>query len=166
MLAQDGSLLATCLNAATLALVDAGVPMTGYVVGCTVGVVNGGGAGSGNDEAAEPVLDVNALEEQELPFLTVATGGGVSNGIRMEDDDTNVGGGSGAAAVNGNDRLDVGGSGGSNGRRNYKNAANAKILLLMLETRVPAEKLEDMLSVGIKGCDRVRRILDRVVRSS
>jgi exosome complex component RRP41 len=32
VLSQDGSLLAACLNAATLALVDAGVPMSDYVV--------------------------------------------------------------------------------------------------------------------------------------
>ena len=188
MLAQDGSLLATCLNAATLALVDAGVPMTGYAVGCTVGVVGGD-----DDSAAEPVLDVNALEELELPFLTIATGGGVNSGIRMgdddddgdiagfgaavdDDDDDDDGNDSvrskikikidGVTAAAGGGGVGVGGGGGGGGERRRKIAANAKISLLMLETRVPADKLEDMLSVGIEGCDRVRRILDKVVRSS
>jgi len=37
VLAQDGALLACCLNAAALALADAGVPMHDYVVACTAG---------------------------------------------------------------------------------------------------------------------------------
>ena len=36
ILSQDGSLLAACLNAATLALVDAGIPMTDYIASTTV----------------------------------------------------------------------------------------------------------------------------------
>ena len=38
VLSQDGSLLAACLNAATLALIDAGIPMSDYVVACTSGL--------------------------------------------------------------------------------------------------------------------------------
>ena len=37
VLSQDGSLLAACLNAATLALIDAGIPMSDYVAACTAG---------------------------------------------------------------------------------------------------------------------------------
>ena len=68
ILSQDGSLLAACLNAATLALIDAGVPMSDYLVACTAGSTASYAA---NDEAADPLLDLNSLEEQELPFLTV-----------------------------------------------------------------------------------------------
>lgn len=70
VLAQDGSLLAACLNAATLALVDAGIPMSDYIVACTSGSTS---SYSSNDDSADPLLDLNGLEEQELPFLTVAT---------------------------------------------------------------------------------------------
>ncbi|KAL8760578.1 MAG: hypothetical protein Q9184_003249 [Pyrenodesmia sp. 2 TL-2023] len=70
VLSQDGSLLAACLNAATLALIDAGVPMSDYVVACTSGSTS---SYSSNDEAADPLLDLNGTEEQELPFLTVGT---------------------------------------------------------------------------------------------
>ncbi|KAL8695079.1 MAG: hypothetical protein Q9218_000357 [Villophora microphyllina] len=70
VLSQDGSLLAACLNAATLALIDAGVPMSDYIVACTSGSTS---SYSSNDEAADPLLDLNGLEEQELPFLTVGT---------------------------------------------------------------------------------------------
>lgn len=70
VLSQDGSLLATCLNAATLALIDAGIPMTDYISACTAGST---ASYSANDESADPLLDLNGLEEQELPFLTVGT---------------------------------------------------------------------------------------------
>lgn len=70
VLSQDGSLLAALINAATLALVDAGIPMTDYLVACTAGSTSSYAA---NDESADPLLDLNAQEETELPFLTVAT---------------------------------------------------------------------------------------------
>ena len=70
VLAQDGSLLAACLNAATLALIDAGVPMADYIAACTAGSTS---SYTSNDESADPLLDLNGLEEQELPFLTVGT---------------------------------------------------------------------------------------------
>lgn len=71
ILSQDGSLLAACLNAATLALVDAGVPMTDYLVACTAA----SSSTSADNDTSDPLLDLNNLEEQELPFLTVATHG-------------------------------------------------------------------------------------------
>lgn len=70
VLSQDGSLLAACLNATTLALIDAGIPMSDYVTACTAGSTS---SYSSNDERADPLLDLNGLEEQELPFLTVGT---------------------------------------------------------------------------------------------
>ena len=73
VLAQDGALLAACLNAATLALIDAGVPMPDYLCAVTAGTTSAHAAG---DEKADPLLDMCLQEEQELPFLTVATGGG------------------------------------------------------------------------------------------
>lgn len=70
VLSSDGSLLAALINAATLALVDAGVPMSDYVAACTAGSTSSYAAG---DEAGDPLLDLNTQEEQELPFMTVAT---------------------------------------------------------------------------------------------
>ncbi|KAI6082842.1 ribosomal protein S5 domain 2-like protein [Hypoxylon rubiginosum] len=70
ILSQDGSLLACLINAATLALVDAGIPMTDYLVACSAGSTSSHAAG---DERADPLIDLNGQEEQELPFLTVAT---------------------------------------------------------------------------------------------
>ncbi|KAI5818202.1 ribosomal protein S5 domain 2-type protein, partial [Pyronema omphalodes] len=62
ILSQDGGVLAACINACTLALIDAGVPMSNYVVAMSAGCFT-----------KEPLLDVNGIEENELPMLTVAT---------------------------------------------------------------------------------------------
>ncbi|CAN8101563.1 unnamed protein product [Discula destructiva] len=70
VLSQDGSLLACLLNACTLAAIDAGIPMTDYIAACTAGSTSSYAA---NDESADPLLDLNHQEEQELPSLTVAT---------------------------------------------------------------------------------------------
>lgn len=69
VLSQDGSLLAACLNAATLALIDAGVPMKDYISACTSGLT----PPAPQSDQADPILDLNGVEEQELPFLTVGT---------------------------------------------------------------------------------------------
>jgi exosome complex component RRP41 len=70
VLSQDGSLLAALINASTLALADAGIPMRDYICSCTAGSTS---SYSSNDESADPLLDLNSTEELELPFLTVAT---------------------------------------------------------------------------------------------
>jgi exosome complex component RRP41 len=89
VLSQDGSLLAACFNAATLALIDAGVPMTDFIVACTSGSIpkmlslkTGKSAKIASADAerpSDPILDLNSLEEQDLPFLTVATLGSTDN---------------------------------------------------------------------------------------
>lgn len=70
VLSQDGSLLAALINASTLALIDAGIPMTDYISACTSGSTSTYAAA---DDGADPLLDLNTQEEQELPFITVAT---------------------------------------------------------------------------------------------
>jgi len=74
ILSQDGSLLAACINAATLALIDAGIPMADYLVACTAGSTTFQGSNPAAPSGADvddPLLDLSGLEEQELPFLTV-----------------------------------------------------------------------------------------------
>lgn len=70
VLSQDGSLLACLINAATLALIDAGININDYLVACTGGSTS---SHSAADDSADPIVDLNGQEEQELPFLTVAT---------------------------------------------------------------------------------------------
>jgi len=77
VLSQDGSVLAACINAATLAVVDAGVPMSDYVVAMAVASSSMSSAPDQEegsfDEGTDPLLDVNGAEESDLPSLTVAT---------------------------------------------------------------------------------------------
>ncbi|RKP07866.1 ribosomal protein S5 domain 2-type protein [Thamnocephalis sphaerospora] len=63
VLQDDGGALQASINAATLALVDAGVPMVDYVCACTGGCVD-----------SQALLDLNHIEESsaETPDLTVA----------------------------------------------------------------------------------------------
>ncbi|KAI0774972.1 ribosomal protein S5 domain 2-type protein [Trametes elegans] len=61
VLQQDGGLLQAAVNATTLALVTAGVPLLDFV--CAV---------SGGVHAAAPLLDLTTLEENDVPNLTVA----------------------------------------------------------------------------------------------
>lgn len=44
--------------------------MHDYICACTAGSTS---SYSSNEESADPLLDLNGMEEQELPFLTVAT---------------------------------------------------------------------------------------------
>ncbi|KAG9299574.1 hypothetical protein G9A89_020745 [Geosiphon pyriformis] len=58
----DGGTIQICINAATMALIDAGVPVTDYVCACTAGLID-----------STPVLDLNNTEELlDSPELTVA----------------------------------------------------------------------------------------------
>lgn len=73
ILSQDGSVLAACVNACTLALIDAGIPMSDYVVACTAGSHFVRGGNNPEDEGEDPLLDMNNLEEADLPSITVGT---------------------------------------------------------------------------------------------
>ncbi|RAQ74009.1 hypothetical protein AFCA_005630 [Aspergillus flavus] len=88
VLSADGSLLAAAINACTLALVDAGIPMPGLLCGCTAGM--SGSASTPRDprnDELDPLLDLSLPEEQELPFLTVGTTTSVPVGENAMDDD-------------------------------------------------------------------------------
>lgn len=64
VLAQDGGFVAACINATTLALIDAGIAMPEYVSACSAALYG-----------TSPLLDPNTMEEQALPALTVAVVG-------------------------------------------------------------------------------------------
>jgi exosome complex component RRP41 len=62
VLQQDGGLLAACVNATTLALSAAGVPLTDLVCAISAGA-----------HGAAPLLDLTTLEENDVPSATVAS---------------------------------------------------------------------------------------------
>lgn len=61
VLQQDGGLLQACINATTLALVNAGIPLLDFVCAVTGGV-----------HSTSPMLDLTSLEENDIPHVTVA----------------------------------------------------------------------------------------------
>ncbi|KAG5651932.1 hypothetical protein H0H81_006914 [Sphagnurus paluster] len=61
VLQQDGGLLQTCVNATTLALINAGIPLLDFVCAVTGGV-----------HSTSPLLDLTLLEENDIPHVTVA----------------------------------------------------------------------------------------------
>jgi exosome complex component RRP41 len=61
VLQQDGGLTQASINATTLALVSAGIPLLDLVCAVTGGV-----------HSASPMLDLTTLEENDVPHLTVA----------------------------------------------------------------------------------------------
>lgn len=122
VLSLDGGLLACCLNAASLALVDAGVPMPSILAACTSGLILNPDEDSSKG-MPEGILDLNNSEELELPFLTVATVGGIEGG---------------------EDRVSV----------------------LIMESRVPGTRLEQMLAVGVDGCQSVRHRMEAEIRKT
>lgn len=58
---QDGGLLPACLNGTTLALAAAGIALFDFV--CAI---------SGGVHSTSPLLDLNTLEENDVPHLSVA----------------------------------------------------------------------------------------------
>ncbi|KKA21033.1 Exosome complex endonuclease 1 [Rasamsonia emersonii CBS 393.64] len=88
VLSADGSLLAAAINACTLALVDAGIPMPGLLCGCTAGMSGSASTPRDpNDDGLDPLLDLSLPEEQELPFVTVGTTTPIPTGEdAMEDE--------------------------------------------------------------------------------
>ncbi|KAI0026438.1 3' exoribonuclease family, domain 1-domain-containing protein, partial [Vararia minispora EC-137] len=61
ILAHDGALLSTCINATSLAPLSAGVPMRDLVAAVTAGV-----------HGSTVLCDLTALEEADMPSATVA----------------------------------------------------------------------------------------------
>ncbi|KAL7423347.1 Exosome non-catalytic core component [Cryptotrichosporon argae] len=61
VVSADGGILPTAINATTLALISAGISLTDYVTSLSVGL-----------HLAQPLLDLSAPEERDLPVLVVA----------------------------------------------------------------------------------------------
>lgn len=77
VLQQDGGVVAAAINAVTLALIDAGIPMYTFVAAISAGSVTDG-------STPMPILDTTNLEETDISWLTIATEGtGSGNGINF-----------------------------------------------------------------------------------
>ncbi|KAH7102766.1 ribosomal protein S5 domain 2-type protein [Auriculariales sp. MPI-PUGE-AT-0066] len=61
VLQQDGGVMQACVNATTLALINAGIAMSDYVCAISAGTFS-----------VSPLLDLTAIEESDVPHLTLA----------------------------------------------------------------------------------------------
>ncbi|QSL64294.1 hypothetical protein MERGE_000450 [Pneumocystis wakefieldiae] len=73
VLTQDGGLLQTCINAVSLALINASIPMYNCVSASTVGCTD-----------TDPLLDLNNIEESSISWCTVAVLGASDNIIFLQ----------------------------------------------------------------------------------
>ncbi|KAL2314327.1 Exosome complex component ski6 [Schizosaccharomyces pombe] len=73
VLQDDGAVMASCINATTLALIDAGIPVKDFVCCSTAGIVE-----------SDMLLDLNSLEESALSWLTVAVLGNIKKVVYMQ----------------------------------------------------------------------------------
>lgn len=74
VLQYDGGLLSAVLNAVTLALIDASIPISDYVCSCTAGLIQG-----------NPAADLSLIEESSnIPSLTLAIMPRKSNIVTVE----------------------------------------------------------------------------------
>lgn len=70
VLQQDGGVVAAAINAVTLALIDAGIPMLTFL-----SAISAGSAVSENAAVPVPILDTTSVEESDISWLTLATEG-------------------------------------------------------------------------------------------
>lgn len=106
ILQLDGGLLPACVNAATLALIDAGIAMYDYITAVNIALYD-----------TFPLLDTNTLEENDLSYLTVGIVGNTD-----------------------------------------------KINLLLMEDKIPLDKLQKLIDLGISGCKNIRQMMDLKIR--
>ncbi|WEW58978.1 Exosome non-catalytic core component [Emydomyces testavorans] len=160
VLSSDGSIFAACINACTLALVDAGIPMPGLLCACTVGMSGRASTPAteltrppptsapahigGINESLDPLLDMSHPEELELPHMTVANtnpiaGAGAFNGA--DDDEAE------AAAEEEEEEAQM-------------------LSIVRMESGVHISYLETMFAVGIDGCKQMRQILNGVLKGA
>ena len=63
ILADDGGKLCAAINAATLAVMDAGIPMKDFCVACTAGLSSSSSSSSSDPDTTAPLIDLNKREE-------------------------------------------------------------------------------------------------------
>lgn len=151
VLSSDGSLFAACLNACTLALVDAGIPMPGLLCACTVGMSGRASTPAvtaesaqigGINESLDPLLDISAPEEVELPYMTVANTNPMPDITVPKDEEDEE-----------DDDYDA-------------ENENQMLSIVHMDSGVHVSYLETMFAVGIDGCKQTREILNGVLKAA
>lgn len=107
VVAEDGGMIPACINAATLALIDAGISMHDYATGCATAMYGD-----------NPLLDPCHAEEQDVSFVNVGVIG----------------------------------------------KSTDKLSLLLLENKMPLDRLEPAIALSLSGCQSIRTLMDAEVR--
>mmetsp|Transcript_5422 Transcript_5422/g.7889 ORF Transcript_5422/g.7889 Transcript_5422/m.7889 type:complete len:303 (+) Transcript_5422:177-1085(+) len=133
--ADDGGRLCAAINAATLALVDAGIAMRDLVCACAVGSTDIGFQSIGGVEDDTDEDDVEDIESNDIPILLDLNSQEISGGFQS----------SGGAAA-------------------YLLCATMPqrntLVLSQCESRLPSIKVfERMLATGMDGCEEVFHIM-------
>lgn len=137
MLSADGSVLAASINACTLALVDAGIPMPGLLSACTVGM--SGTCSTPKDKRHnefDPLMDLSLPEEQELPFLTLATTPWIPVGENSMESEKN----------------------------DESEEPDTKVAVLNMDSKVHYDYLDNLIGTGKGGCNIIRDQLEQTIR--
>lgn len=151
---QDGALLATACNATTLALVNAGIPMSNYVSAVSVAAVDvvSSAQTRSNTVDTHVILDLTYQEESDLAWYTIGalmpgTIPITSNGVpKSEPDNT--------------DQAD------NTMQIDQPVSSGAKFCLLQSETKMNLASFEKCLETGLGGCQELYTFMDEQIRTS
>ena len=152
ILQVDGGRTAAAINAATLALIDAGVPMRDFVVCCHAGFVEN-----------TPIVDLNYAEEcsncADMPVAILPNCGDAestaADGSAPMDDGEDDGEGASAAGAS------VGG--GSAGGASAAGGGDS-IVMMQLDRRLPLEHFASLVAVAADGARQIHALLKEEVR--
>ena len=152
ILQVDGGRTAAAINAATLALIDAGVSMRDFVVCCHAGFVEN-----------TPIVDLNYAEEcsncADMPVAILPNCGDAestaADGSAPMDDGEDDGEGASAAGAS------VGG--GSAGGASAAGGGDS-IVMMQLDRRLPLEHFASLVAVAADGARQIHALLKEEVR--
>ena len=155
----DGSLLSSCLNAATLALADAGISMKDLIFSCSVASFEG-----------HHVMDVTRLEENSgalfMPLAILSNGSQIANftSSKRETQDTTIKINKREEEDNVDDDDDDDDNENERKRQRLEILKHEKIVLLQSQSRIDVEQLEDLVLTGVEGAKKIGHILKSKLR--
>lgn len=143
VLASDGDVLSESTNAATLALVHAGVPLLDLVCGMSVALSDG-----------RPLVDATHAEINSLglPCLCIACLPNTRVACDSADDEENA-------------RVDFGTDTGGEQDAESKPLDSSRILHVRSANKLHSQQLRAALSAALSACQQLSRILDEASRS-
>jgi exosome complex component RRP41 len=135
ILQVDGGRKAACINAASLALIDAGVPMNDFVVACQAGYIDN-----------TPLIDLNYIEEcSNSPDLPVAIlpNSHIHRQAEADDDAMSDADASGPAVATG---------------------PACDVVMVQMDGRLPLELFDTVINAAVEGALQIHALLKEEVK--